>query len=164
MNPIRHRRYPRSQPAKSQSQCRWETQLCSRCRKKNPRLRIFTPPDPAIEFPHSENASLFKRLKENARHGIPGVMGGYKAAAHRDLIEILYDLIPDSAVRKGYAFGRPVVGYANRAFVRIYRRHSLRLLETARAKRRSAQRWRPFRSNLRGELARVSPRRPHRSS
>src|SRR6266496_3511605 len=69
----------------------------------------FTPPDPAIEFPHPENTSLFKRLKEDARPGIPGFMGGYEVSAHPDLIEILYDLIPDSAVRKGYAFGRPVM-------------------------------------------------------
>ena len=77
--------------------------------RKKPEVANFTPQDPAIEFPHPENAPLFKRLKENARPGIPGVMGGYEASAHPDLIEILYDLTPDSAVRKGYAFGRPVM-------------------------------------------------------
>ena len=69
----------------------------------------FTPPDPALEFPHPENASLFKRLMTNARPGTPGVMGGYRATAHPDLTEILYDLISDSAVRKGYAFGSAVL-------------------------------------------------------
>ena len=69
----------------------------------------FTPPDPAIEFPHLGNALLFKRLRENAKLGIPGVMGGYKAAAHSDLTPILYDLIPDPAVTKSYAFGTPVM-------------------------------------------------------
>lgn len=72
--------------------------------------RDFTPPDPAIEFPHPENVPLFTRLRRNARLGIPGVMGGYQATAHPDLTEVLYDLIPDSAaVRKGYAFGRAVM-------------------------------------------------------
>ncbi len=69
----------------------------------------FTPPDSAVEFPHPENALLFARMKMNARPGIPGVMGGYRAAAHPDLTEILYELVADSTVRKGYAFGRAVM-------------------------------------------------------
>jgi hypothetical protein len=72
----------------------------------------FTPPDPAIEFPHHKNASLLTRLKENARPGIPGVMGGYKTSAHTDLTSIFYDLIPDNTVRKGYAYGKPVMATA----------------------------------------------------
>jgi hypothetical protein len=77
--------------------------------EKNHTIADFTPPDPAIEFPHPENASLFTRLKENARPGVPRVMGGYRPSAHTDLISILYDLIPDPAVKKGYAFGKPVM-------------------------------------------------------
>lgn len=76
---------------------------------KKSEIADFTPPDPAVEFPHPENAPLFTRLRENARVGVPGVMGGYRAAAHPDLTPILYDLIPDRAVRKGYAFGKPVM-------------------------------------------------------
>jgi len=77
--------------------------------RKKSKIADFTPPDPAVQFPHPENAPLFTRLRENARPGVPGVMGGYKAGAHPDLTPILYDLIPDPAVRKGYAFGRPVI-------------------------------------------------------
>jgi hypothetical protein len=69
----------------------------------------FTPPDPAIEFLHPENASLFSRLRGDSTIGIPGVMGGYETRTHPDLTSILYDLIADPAVRKGYAFGRPVM-------------------------------------------------------
>ena len=36
-------------------------------------------------------------------------MGGYRTGAHPDLIPILYQLISDPAVRKGYAFGEPVM-------------------------------------------------------
>ena len=77
--------------------------------RKKSEVADFTPPDPALEFPHPDNASLFKRWREYARPGIPGIMGGYRATAHTDLIEVLYDLISDSAVRKAYAFGRPVM-------------------------------------------------------
>jgi hypothetical protein len=78
-------------------------------RRKKSEVADFIPPDPAIEFPHPENASLFRRWKENARPGVPGFFGGYRSAAHTDLTPILYDLIRDPAVRKGYAFGRPVM-------------------------------------------------------
>ncbi|HEY6369482.1 MAG TPA: hypothetical protein VIX37_02800, partial [Candidatus Sulfotelmatobacter sp.] len=62
----------------------------------------FTPPDPAIEFPHPENASLFADLRKDSTPGIPGVMGGYGTRTHPDLISILYDLIADRAVRKSW--------------------------------------------------------------
>lgn len=77
--------------------------------KKREGYEDFTPPDPTVEFPHPENASLFTCLEENARSGIPGVMGGYRTTAHTDLTSILYDLITDRAVRKGYVFGKPVM-------------------------------------------------------
>ncbi len=76
---------------------------------KKSEVADFTPPDPAIEFPHPENASLFTRLKQDSALGIRGVMGGYGTRTHPDLTSILYDLIADPAVRKGYAFGRPVM-------------------------------------------------------
>jgi hypothetical protein len=78
-------------------------------RRKKSEVADFTPPDPAIEFPHPENASLLTRLKENARPGVPRFSGGYRSTAHSDLTPILYDLIHDPAVRKGYAFGTPVM-------------------------------------------------------
>jgi hypothetical protein len=40
-------------------------------------------------------------------------MGGYGTRTHPDLTSILYDLIPDPAVRKGYALGRPVMATPN---------------------------------------------------
>ena len=76
---------------------------------KKSEVKDFTPPDPAIEFPDPENASLFTRLRENSTFGTPGVMGGYETRTHPDLTSIFYDLIADPAVRKGYAFGRPVI-------------------------------------------------------
>jgi hypothetical protein len=76
--------------------------------KKSPGTS-FTPPDPAIEFPHPENFSLFTSLKEDSTVAIPGVTGGYETRTHPDLTSILYDLLPDRAVRRGYAFGRPVM-------------------------------------------------------
>lgn len=78
-------------------------------RRKRSLGRDFTPPDSAIEFSDPENTPLFTRLRENARLGVPGVMGGYKAGAHSDLTQILYDLILDPAVKKSYAFGVPVM-------------------------------------------------------
>jgi hypothetical protein len=77
--------------------------------RKKSQVRDFTPPDPAIEFPHPENVPLFIRLRRNARLGVPGVMGGYRTGAHPDLTPILYELSSDPAVRKGYAFGTPVM-------------------------------------------------------
>lgn len=38
-----------------------------------------------------------------------GFIGGYRASAHSDLTPILYDLIDDPGVKKGYAFGKPVI-------------------------------------------------------
>lgn len=64
---------------------------------------------PATAFPHPENAALFARLKGDSTLGIPGVAGGYETRTHPDLTSILYDLVADPAVIKGYAFGRPVM-------------------------------------------------------
>ncbi len=75
---------------------------------KTSEVADFTPPDPAFEFPDPENAALFTRLKEDSAPGIPGVMGGYETRTHPDLTSILYELIADPAVRRGYVFGRPV--------------------------------------------------------
>jgi len=77
--------------------------------RKKSEVANFTPPDPAIEFPHPENASLFTRLKADSTLGIPGVMGGYGTRTHPELSSILYELIADPQVRKGYAFGRPTM-------------------------------------------------------
>ena len=88
---------------------RWRSHAVPESGGEDSGVADFTPPDPAVEFPHPENTSLFNRLKKYARPGIPGVMGGYKASAHPDLTEILYDLAPDSAVKKGYAFGTAVM-------------------------------------------------------
>lgn len=77
--------------------------------REKPEIKAFTPPDPAVEFPHPQNASLFSRMENDSTIGIPGVMGGFEARTHPDLTSILYDLIADPAVRKGYAFGRPVM-------------------------------------------------------
>jgi hypothetical protein len=75
------------------------------------------PPDPADEFAHPENQSLFARLKENSRVAAPDrdspwTPCGYELHAHPDLPQILYDLISDGEVRKGSAYGLPVM--ANR--------------------------------------------------
>jgi hypothetical protein len=40
------------------------------------------------------------------------VMGGYEARTHPDLISILYDLVAESGVKKGYAYGTPVMANA----------------------------------------------------
>jgi hypothetical protein len=37
------------------------------------------------------------------------VMGGYRARTHPDLISILYGLVAEGGVRKGYLYGRPVL-------------------------------------------------------
>jgi hypothetical protein len=70
--------------------------------KRRPNMRPPVLPDPAIEFSHSENASLFTRLKEDA-----------KFTAHSDLIPILFALVTVGGVRKGYAYGRPVMANPN---------------------------------------------------
>ena len=36
-------------------------------------------------------------------------MGGYELWTHPDLISILYDLVAERGVKKGYAYGRPVM-------------------------------------------------------
>jgi hypothetical protein len=72
------------------------------------------PLDPASEFTHPENKALFARLKENSRAAAPDkdslwTIGGYEVRAHPDLVSILYDLISDGEVRKGSAYGGPVM-------------------------------------------------------
>jgi hypothetical protein len=64
------------------------------------------PPDPANEFKHPENHALFARLKENSQLAAPDL---YARIAHPDLVPILYDLIGDNEVRKGSAYGKPVM-------------------------------------------------------
>jgi len=86
--------------------------------KKKPERTAPAAPDPAIEFSHSENASLFTRLKEDSKVADPEknpvwVKGGYEVRSHPDLIDILYGLVIDSGVRKGYAYGRPVMANQN---------------------------------------------------
>ena len=41
------------------------------------------------------------------------VMGGYEIRSHPDLISVLYPLVTEEGVRKGYAYGRPVMANAN---------------------------------------------------
>jgi hypothetical protein len=78
--------------------------------RNKPKATGPAPPDPAIEFPHPENGSLFTRLRENSKIADPErVMGGYEVRTHPDLISILYDLVAESGVKKGYAYGRPVM-------------------------------------------------------
>jgi len=88
-----------------------------KCNKK-PKTTPPVPPDPAIEFPHSENAALFTRLKEDAKVADPEkdpvwVIGGYETRTHYDLIPILFALVTEGGVRKGYAYGRPVLAAPN---------------------------------------------------
>ena len=78
-----------------------------------PKDADFVPSDPIIEFPHPENASLFTRFRKDSKIGIPGVMGGYEIRTHPDLTSIFYKLINDPGVRKGYAYGRPVISNSN---------------------------------------------------
>ena len=77
--------------------------------EKKAEARDLTPSDPAIEFSHPENAALFRTFERDSTLGIPGIAGGYETRTHPDLISILYDLVADPAVKKGYAFGRPVM-------------------------------------------------------
>jgi hypothetical protein len=77
--------------------------------RKKSQVADFTPPNPAVEFPHPDNALLFTRLKADAIPGIPGVMGGYGTRTHPELTSILYGLVADPAVRRSHAFGRPVL-------------------------------------------------------
>jgi hypothetical protein len=86
--------------------------------QKKPKGTPQTPPDPAIEFQHPENAPLFRRLKENSRVADPEkdpmwVINGYEVQTHPDLISILYSLVAESEVKKGYAYGRPVMATPN---------------------------------------------------
>ena len=82
-------------------------------RKGKPEPPTTPPPDPVLEFPHPENRSLFARFKENSKAEGPDTrgwtMGGYEVRVHPDLIEILYDLVSEGQVKKGCAYGKPVV-------------------------------------------------------
>jgi hypothetical protein len=75
--------------------------------RRQPKPPVPAPPDPATEFTHAENQSLFERLKRDSKVAAPD--GGYEARAYPDLVEILNGLIGDSEVRKGSAYGRPVI-------------------------------------------------------
>jgi hypothetical protein len=81
---------------------------------KGPKPTVPGPTDPATEFTQAENQSLFERLKGDSKIASPDkdpqwVLGGYEVRSHPDLVEILDGLIGDSEVRKGSAFGRPVI-------------------------------------------------------
>ena len=73
--------------------------------RKKPKGTVPAPPDPAIEFRHPENVPLFARLREDSKI----VMGDYETRTHPDLVPILYALVTEVEVRKGYAYGRPVM-------------------------------------------------------
>jgi hypothetical protein len=71
------------------------------------------PPDPSVKFPNPKNLALFARLKEGARIDDDKQsnyqVDGYLVLSHPDLTGIMYDLIPESSVKKDYAYGRPVL-------------------------------------------------------
>ena|SRR5450755_2580845 len=82
--------------------------------REKPKATAPAPCDPAVEFPHSENGALFNRMKEDSKIAAPEkgsawVMGGYEIRTHPDLTSILYDLVAESGVKKGYVFGRPML-------------------------------------------------------
>jgi hypothetical protein len=81
---------------------------------REPKPPAPAPPDPATEFAHIENQPLFARLKRDSKVAAPSkdplwALGGYEVRAHPDLVEILYDLIGDSEVRRASAYGRPLL-------------------------------------------------------
>jgi hypothetical protein len=89
-----------------------------------PKVPLAMPPDPAKEFTDPENQWLFARFKEDSQVADSDeptlyILGGYKIRAHPDLVEILYDLLSESEVRKGSAYGRPVIAN-NRGLVFAY--------------------------------------------
>ncbi len=61
-------------------------------------------------------------------------MGGYRSGAHPDLTSVLYDLIPDPAVRKAYAFGKPMMASPTGLVFAYVGGHALHLPKTARRK------------------------------
>jgi hypothetical protein len=69
-------------------------------------------------FPHPANAPLFACMKQDAKvvdldHNPVYTRDGYEARTHSDLTSILYNLVQDTSVSKGYAYGRPVMAGAN---------------------------------------------------
>jgi hypothetical protein len=67
------------------------------------------PPDPP-ELAHPGNRQLFDYFRQNSCWNATAQQ--YETRAHSDLAEILFELVADPDVRKGHAYGRPVV--ANR--------------------------------------------------
>jgi hypothetical protein len=63
-------------------------------------------PEPS-EFAHPRNRSLFDYFSQNSRWDVAAQQ--YETRTHPDLAEILFDLSPDPVVRKGHAYGRPVI-------------------------------------------------------
>jgi len=59
------------------------------------------------DFAHPGNRSLFDYFSQNSHWDEAARQ--YETRTHPDLAEILFDLSPDTAVRKGYAYGRPVI-------------------------------------------------------
>jgi len=87
-------------------------------REVKPGVPPPTPPDPALMFPHPANAELFAWMKESAKVADPDknptyTSEGYEVRAHPDLSSILYDLVRDPSVKKGWAYGRPVMAGSN---------------------------------------------------
>jgi hypothetical protein len=82
-----------------------------------------TPPDPASEFNDPGNHSLFARFEKDSRVAAPpkdqARPSRYEARAHSDLIPILYELISDHEIKKGSAYGRPLMANS-RGFVFAY--------------------------------------------
>jgi hypothetical protein len=63
------------------------------------------PPEPT-EFAHPGNRQLFEYFRQNSAWN---ASAQYEVRTHSDLTEILFELVADSDVRKGYTYGRPVV-------------------------------------------------------
>jgi toxin ParE1/3/4 len=67
-------------------------------------------PPESPEFSHSGNGPILEYFRQNSNWN--ATEQEYEARSHPDLAEILFELAPDTAVRKGYVYGRPVI--ANR--------------------------------------------------
>ena len=75
-------------------------------------------PDPAIKFPHPGNAELFACFRESSKvatldKGPMWVREGYEIHAHPDLETYLFPLITEEGLKKGFAFGLPVIANPN---------------------------------------------------
>ena len=82
--------------------------------RKSPANIALIVPDPEITFPHPGNAELFACLKESSKVAGPDngplwVREGYEIRSHPDLESYLFSLITEEGLRKGFAFGRPVI-------------------------------------------------------